>query len=155
LIKQLQGQLVKCGVRKVWAFELKKCGDDKKARIRHLKGMLTDVGMVGRFSEARAREIKERRELEADLGAIKEGEKNWGLGRGGRRRGDKSFKEPSDDEDDDEEAANDKSTSKARGDDEDDDDDSGEDFKPKVYAGRASKARQAFAFLSSDEGESD
>jgi hypothetical protein len=103
LIKQLQSQLLKCGVRKIWAFELKKYGDDKKAKIRHLKGMLSDVGMKGRFSESRAREIKELRELQADLEAVMEGEKSWGVsGRPARRRAAKGFKEPSDDEDSDE-----------------------------------------------------
>nr|CEG04223.1 unnamed protein product [Fusarium clavum] len=59
-IKRLQGYLVKCGVRKLWHNELKQYGDDAKAKIRHLKKMLSDVGMDGRFSEAKAREIKER-----------------------------------------------------------------------------------------------
>ena len=79
LIRQLQVHLNKCGVRKVWGVLLKKYGDDKRAKIQHLKGMLSEVGMVGRFSESRAREIKERRELMADLDEVKEGEKSWGL----------------------------------------------------------------------------
>ncbi|KAK4119123.1 hypothetical protein N657DRAFT_650543 [Parathielavia appendiculata] len=89
-IKLLQSQLSKCGVRKVWAFEFKKCGaDTPKAKIKHLKDMLLGVGMAGRFSEAKAREIKEMRELQADLQDVMQGEKSWGVGggeRGARRR---------------------------------------------------------------------
>ncbi|KAA8566099.1 hypothetical protein EYC84_008703 [Monilinia fructicola] len=77
LIKTLQSQLVKCGIRKIWAFELKKC-ETENEKIKHLKNMLTEVGMTGRFSEGRAREIKEMRELQADLEAVKEGEKKHG-----------------------------------------------------------------------------
>ncbi|KAJ4291296.1 hypothetical protein N0V88_006299 [Collariella sp. IMI 366227] len=91
LIKTLQSQLSKCGVRKVWAFEFKRSGaDTPKAKIKHLKQRLTELGMTGRFSEARAREIKEMRELQADLQDVVQGEKNWGIGReegcGGRLR---------------------------------------------------------------------
>ncbi|OAA65261.1 hypothetical protein SPI_02048 [Niveomyces insectorum RCEF 264] len=101
-IKKLQGQLVKCGVRKIWGFELKKYGDDAHAKIRHLKGMLRDLGMDGRFSESKAREIKERRELEADLEAVQEMNRSWGVNTGGRplrNRKIKSFKEESSDDD--------------------------------------------------------
>ncbi|CAK7199800.1 hypothetical protein SEUCBS139899_002486 [Sporothrix eucalyptigena] len=105
-VKKLQGQLVKCGVRKIWAFELKSYGDDAKAKIRHLKGMLRDIGMDGRFSESRAREIKERRELEADLEAVQEMDRNWGThgssGRPSRSRQYKSLKEESSDDDENE-----------------------------------------------------
>ena len=85
LIKTLQSHLAKCGLRKVWAFEFKKHGaDTPKARIAHLRALLADVGMPGRFSEARAREIKEMRELQADLQDVVQGEKSWGVGGGGR-----------------------------------------------------------------------
>ncbi|KAK6087066.1 transcriptional regulator [Seiridium cupressi] len=84
-IKKLQGQLVKCGIRKIWGIELKEYGDDSRGKIRHLRKMLTDAGMTGRFSEARAKEIKEQRELLADLGAVQEMNELWGSeGRGGR-----------------------------------------------------------------------
>ncbi|OBT73450.1 hypothetical protein VF21_07307 [Pseudogymnoascus sp. 05NY08] len=88
-IKTLQSQLVKCGIRKIWQFELKDYGDDSKAKIRHLKGMLKEVGMEGRFSEARAREIKEMRELAQDVEAVTEGAKLWGK-RGRRSEGKKA-----------------------------------------------------------------
>lgn len=83
-IKTLQSQLVKCGIRKIWAFELKKYDSDGE-KIRHLQGMLKDIGMTGRFSDQRAKEIKEMRELQADLDAVKEGESHWGMGSGTRR----------------------------------------------------------------------
>jgi len=83
-IKTLQSQLVKCGVRKIWAFELKKYDNDGE-KIRHLQGMLKEIGMTGRFSDQRAKEIKEMRELQADLDAVKEGESHWGTGSGTRR----------------------------------------------------------------------
>ena len=76
-IKRLQGWLVKCGMRKMWARELKPY-DTAKEKIRHLKGMLSDVGMTGRFSVEKAARIREMRELQADLTAVQEGEKRWG-----------------------------------------------------------------------------
>ena len=102
-IKTLQSQLLKCGVRKIWAFELKQYGEDS-GKVWHLQGMLRDVGMTGRFSEQRAKEIKELRELQADLEAVKEGDSKWGLEGGRRARGGqrKSLKEDSVDESDDE-----------------------------------------------------
>jgi len=89
-IKRLQGWLVKCGIRKIWAIELKSY-DTSKAKIRHLKQMLEDAGMTGRYSQEKASEIKERRELQADLEAVKAGAERWG-------------KEDNDDEDDEEES---------------------------------------------------
>jgi hypothetical protein len=86
LLKTLQSQLVKCGVRKIWGVVLKEYGSDTKAKIRHLKGMLKDVGMEGRFSEAKAKEIREARELIADLEAVKEGDAKWGMGRESRNK---------------------------------------------------------------------
>ena len=155
LIKQLQAQLVKCGVRKIWGFELKKYGDDKKAKIRHLKGMLTDIGMTGRFSEARAREIKERRELEADIAAVKEGAKNWGVneGRPVRRRLGKSLKESAD-EDDSEGGGGDTKAGEKADDGGDDSNDDEEAAKPKVHGRGSAKYREALAFLG-DDSDSD
>ncbi|CAD0040913.1 unnamed protein product [Aureobasidium pullulans] len=40
--------------------------------------MLKDAGMDGRYSEQKANTIKERRELEADLEAVQQGNKQWG-----------------------------------------------------------------------------
>ena len=76
-IKRLQGWLVKCGIRKMWYKELAPY-DTAKAKIRHLKEMLTDAGMTGRFSIEKATQIREERELKADLEAVQMGAKQWG-----------------------------------------------------------------------------
>lgn len=76
-IKRLQGWLVKCGIRKLWGKELKPY-DTPKAKIKHLKDMLFNVGMTGRYSVEKASQIKERRELKADIEAVQEGAERWG-----------------------------------------------------------------------------
>ncbi|KAI1945584.1 hypothetical protein LOZ12_002373 [Ophidiomyces ophidiicola] len=76
-IKRLQGWLIKCGIRKMWARELAPF-DTSKAKIRHLKDMLKDAGMDGRYSLEKARVIREERELKADLETVQEGAKRWG-----------------------------------------------------------------------------
>ncbi|KAF2268557.1 hypothetical protein CC78DRAFT_613262 [Lojkania enalia] len=86
-IKRLQGWLVKCGIRKVWSKELSRY-DTAKEKIRHLKEMLKDAGMDGKYSNEKAARIKEQREFAAELEAIQEGEKHWGTeaNSGGRPR---------------------------------------------------------------------
>ena len=76
-IKRLQGWLVKCGIRKMWYKELSSY-DNPKSKIRHLKGMLAEAGMTGRYSVDKANAIREERELKADLEAVQEGAKHWG-----------------------------------------------------------------------------
>lgn len=76
-IKRLQGWLVKCGIRKLWGKELKSY-ESSKAKIKHLKEMLADAGMTGRYSVEKASQIKEARELKADIEAVKEGAERWG-----------------------------------------------------------------------------
>ncbi|KAF4547441.1 Hypothetical protein D9617_42g090280 [Elsinoe fawcettii] len=76
-IKRLQGWLVKCGIRKLWGKELKPF-ETHKAKIKHLRSMLGDAGMTGRYSNEKATGIKEARELAADLEAVQEGNKHWG-----------------------------------------------------------------------------
>lgn len=76
-IKRLQGWLVKCGIRKLWGKELKPY-ESSKAKIKHLKEMLSDVGMSGRYSVEKANQIKEQRELRADIEAVQEGAERWG-----------------------------------------------------------------------------
>ncbi|KAF8440607.1 hypothetical protein BGX38DRAFT_1206023 [Terfezia claveryi] len=80
-IKELQGWLIKCGVRRLWGKELAKLPSAKE-KINHLKGMLVDIGMTGRYSNDRARKIKEERELAADLEAVQQGAKAWGADNG-------------------------------------------------------------------------
>lgn len=76
-IKRLQGWLVKCGVRKLWSKELAPY-DTPKLKIRHLKEMLSQIGMTGRFSAEKAKQIREERELRADLEEVQQGAKLWG-----------------------------------------------------------------------------
>ena len=76
-VKRLQGWLVKCGIRKVWGKELKPY-DTPKAKIKHLRDMLSDAGMTGRYSVEKASQIKEARELAADIEAVQEGAERWG-----------------------------------------------------------------------------
>ncbi|GFN19732.1 hypothetical protein AtubIFM56815_001867 [Aspergillus tubingensis] len=80
-IKRLQGWLLKCGIRKMWARELAPY-DTPKAKINHLKGMLKEAGMEGRYSVEKANRIREERELKADLEMVQEGAKRWGKGSG-------------------------------------------------------------------------
>lgn len=78
-IKRLQMWLGRCGVRKVWGAYLKPY-ETPKAKIKHLKDMLSDVGMTGRYSQEKATQIKEARELAEDIAAVTEGEQRWGAG---------------------------------------------------------------------------
>ena len=80
-IKRLQGWLIKCGIRKMWYKELAP-HDGSKAKIKHLKEMLADAGMSGRYSKEKADSIREERELKADLEAVQQGDKAWGKGEG-------------------------------------------------------------------------
>ncbi|KZF21876.1 hypothetical protein L228DRAFT_283999 [Xylona heveae TC161] len=76
-IKRLQSWLLKCGIRKMWYRELAPY-DTKNAKIAHLRDMLKEAGMEGRFSAEKAKQIKEERELKAELEAVQEGAKQWG-----------------------------------------------------------------------------
>lgn len=76
-IKRLQGWLVKCGIRKMWYRELAPY-DSPKSKIQHLKEMLSDAGMTGRYSIEKATQIRNERELKADLEAVQEGDRQWG-----------------------------------------------------------------------------
>lgn len=76
-VKRLQGWLVKCGIRKIWSVYLSRF-ETPKEKISHLKSMLKDAGMENRYSEEKARQIKEDRELRADLEDIQERNQKWG-----------------------------------------------------------------------------
>ncbi|KAL2426228.1 hypothetical protein ABEF95_002256 [Exophiala dermatitidis] len=84
-IKRLQGWLVKCGIRKLWGKELKPY-ETPKAKIKHLKEMLADVGMTGRYSIEKANQIREARELAADIEAVQEGAERWGAEEGDEKQ---------------------------------------------------------------------
>lgn len=102
-IKRLQSWLIKCGIRKLWHREL---ADDKfptsKAKVAHLKSMLSDAGMTGRFSAEKAKSIKEARELEAELEAARDFEEKFGTGGRGRRAKKNATVKDDGSEDDDE-----------------------------------------------------
>ncbi len=91
-IKRLQSWLLKCGIRKFWHKELAPY-DTPKAKINYLKGMLKDVGMDGRYSAEKAKQIKENREFKADLEAVQEGAKKWGQS-GGSEGSDSGERKP-------------------------------------------------------------
>ncbi|UKZ49803.1 hypothetical protein TrVGV298_004056 [Trichoderma virens] len=136
-IKKLQSQLAKCGIRKLWHIELKQHGDNAGAKIRHLKKMLADIGMDGRFSEAKAREIKEMRELQADVEAAQEMDRLWGTSSGGRASRSKA------------KTATQEAKLESEEENEDDDND-----EPTSFAARRRKAHADLAFLG-DESDSD
>lgn len=94
-IKRLQGWLVKCGIRKRWHLELTNCSTPKE-KIKHLKKMLDEAGMTGRYSNEKAKQIKEARELAEEIEAAQEFNERWGQSEG-------------DDDDDDDDAADKKS----------------------------------------------
>ncbi|KAF7544700.1 hypothetical protein G7046_g9732 [Stylonectria norvegica] len=142
-IKKLQSQLNKCGIRKLWHMELKKHGSDTRAKIRHLKKMLADVGIDGRFSEAKAREIKEMRELQAEAEAAQEMDALWGNNDG--RRASRSKTKVSKVEESDDSAGDDKTGIKDGDDDEDED---------KTFAARRKRVHAELAFLG-DDSDSD
>lgn len=132
-IKKLQSQLTKCGVRKLWHNELKEYSD-ARGKIRHLKQMLSDIGMDGRFSEAKAREIRETRELLADAEAAQEMNKLWGAegeGRASRNKGRAKKVVISDDEEEEDEE------------------------EEEVVVAAKKRARADLAFLGDSESESD
>lgn len=64
----VQSLVVACGTRKVWS-KLFQDLDTPQQQIKKLKEMLADLGMTGRLSLEQAKAIKEKRELEKELGA--------------------------------------------------------------------------------------
>ncbi|KAI9800248.1 MAG: hypothetical protein M1825_004232 [Sarcosagium campestre] len=80
-IKRLQGWLLKCGIRRLWHKELA-AYDTNKAKINHLKQLLRDVGMDGRYSVDKARQVKEERELKAEVEDVQSEAKRWGKDKG-------------------------------------------------------------------------
>lgn len=76
-IKKLQGWLLKCGIRKIWSRELGKFNTSKE-KIQHLKTLLSNVGMTGQYSLAKAKRIKEERELAAEVAWVQQGASDWG-----------------------------------------------------------------------------
>jgi len=68
--------------------------------------MLADVGMTGRYSLEKASQIKEARELAADIEAVHEGNEIWGKdGEERSRRSKRSDRAATEDDVDDEDSA--------------------------------------------------
>ncbi|PAV20071.1 hypothetical protein PNOK_0500500 [Pyrrhoderma noxium] len=70
-IKKLKSLVVACGVRKVWSKELKGC-DTPSSQIAHLRKLLADLGMTGRYSLSQAEAIRAKRELAKEMEEVKE-----------------------------------------------------------------------------------
>lgn len=61
----------------MWHRELAKF-DTAKEKQTHLKRMLSDIGMTGQYSQAKAKKIKAERELQAELESIQPKERSSG-----------------------------------------------------------------------------
>ncbi|KAK9354718.1 hypothetical protein V1523DRAFT_424776 [Lipomyces doorenjongii] len=68
-IATLKSWVVKCGVRKRWTRELAPY-NTKKDRILHLQKILEGLGMTPRYSLEKAKKIRERREMEAEVAQL-------------------------------------------------------------------------------------
>ncbi|KAK9377048.1 uncharacterized protein V1513DRAFT_164793 [Lipomyces chichibuensis] len=68
-IATLKSWVVKCGVRKRWTRELAPY-KSKNDRILHLQKMLEGLGMTPRYSLEKAKKIRERREMEAEVAQL-------------------------------------------------------------------------------------
>ncbi|KAJ9095161.1 hypothetical protein QFC20_006730 [Naganishia adeliensis] len=78
-VKELKSIVVACGVRKQWKKEFQDMNTPEE-QISHLKRLLTSLGMKGQPTKAKAKVIKEKRELAAELGDVLEFEAKRGLG---------------------------------------------------------------------------
>ncbi|KAJ2743675.1 hypothetical protein GGI20_003566 [Coemansia sp. BCRC 34301] len=102
-ITNLKQYVTKCGLRKVWAKEL--AGMSGAQQIRHLKDMLSELGMEGRPTLEKCKKIKAKRDLLAELEEIggdaadaKPNQKQETTGRSRRSGSARSMKVVSDDE---------------------------------------------------------
>ncbi|KAK9322067.1 hypothetical protein V1517DRAFT_324529 [Lipomyces orientalis] len=69
-IATLKSWVVKCGVRKQWTRELAPF-DTKQDKIAHLQRILQGLGMTPRYSLEKAKKIRERREMEAEVAQLR------------------------------------------------------------------------------------
>ncbi|PIA18118.1 hypothetical protein COEREDRAFT_80051 [Coemansia reversa NRRL 1564] len=67
-IANLKSYINKCGLRKTWSKELG--GMNGTQQVRHLKKMLLDLGMEGRPTLEKCKQIKAKRDLQAELDAM-------------------------------------------------------------------------------------
>ncbi|PWN26681.1 hypothetical protein BDZ90DRAFT_275016 [Jaminaea rosea] len=107
---RLKKFVVACGVRKQWSkwfTSMEPPAETPKAQIRALRELLAEVGMEGRLSMEKAKQIKEKREFEEEMKAIGADMpvSDDGGGRGRRKRtsaggSKKPYKDDDDDDDD-------------------------------------------------------
>ncbi|KAK9248465.1 hypothetical protein V1506DRAFT_529022 [Lipomyces tetrasporus] len=69
-IATLKSWVVKCGVRKQWTRELAPF-NTKQDKIAHLQRILQGLGMAPRYSLEKAKKIRERREMEAEVAQLR------------------------------------------------------------------------------------
>ncbi|KAJ2805966.1 hypothetical protein H4R20_001879 [Coemansia guatemalensis] len=67
-IANLKSYISKCGLRKTWSKEL--AGMNGAQQVRHLKKILQDLGMEGRPTLEKCKQIKAKRDLQAELDAM-------------------------------------------------------------------------------------
>ncbi|WVQ80213.1 hypothetical protein IAT38_002318 [Cryptococcus sp. DSM 104549] len=84
-IASLKKFIVACGVRKQWVKELADC-TTTSSQISHLEGLLRSLGMKGNPTLGKAKSIKEKRELAAELEDVQQFEKERGRTTGSRGR---------------------------------------------------------------------
>ncbi|KAG0166575.1 hypothetical protein DFQ28_011516 [Apophysomyces sp. BC1034] len=102
-IKRLKSYVNKCGVRKVWAKELKDC-KTLKAQINTLKSMLEDLGVHGRPTIEKCQKVKAEKELKAEIDSLDTGNilDDKKIGRSTRSTGSKRKRKVIADEDEEE-----------------------------------------------------
>ncbi|KAG8834171.1 hypothetical protein FRC18_002458 [Serendipita sp. 400] len=78
-IKKLKALVAACGVRKKWAKEFEGMEDKPKQQLSRLKEILAELGMTGRMSLEKAKSIRAKRELAAELEDVVQFEARRGL----------------------------------------------------------------------------
>lgn len=68
-LKRWKNYVFRCGVRKQWKKELEGMKTTAAAQ-RHIEGILRDLGMQGRPTLEKCKQIKDRREFEQELAAV-------------------------------------------------------------------------------------
>jgi len=86
-IKRLKALVSACGARKQWIREFADLPKPKQ-QIEHLRSLLADLGMKGRYSIEKAKVIKRQRALSRELADVQEFERKAGISRGQRRKQD-------------------------------------------------------------------
>ncbi|KZT51940.1 hypothetical protein CALCODRAFT_512376 [Calocera cornea HHB12733] len=81
-VVRLKKFVTACGVRKVWSKE--HSGLSPAEQVRHLRTLLSQLGMSGRMSIEKARKIRQQRELAQEIEDVVEYEKARGMSAPGR-----------------------------------------------------------------------